>query len=57
MKPNYESISKHCHVMRNFGDVMDEWVSISGIIDYFAENQDIFSKYNGTNNLTFNIVL
>ncbi len=43
--------------MRNFGDVMDEWVSISGIIDYFAENQDIFSKYNGTNNLTFNIVL
>ncbi len=41
--------------MRDFGEIMDSWVSVNGIIDYFAENQDI-SKYYGINNLTFNIV-
>jgi hypothetical protein len=55
MNPNYDVISKHCHVFRNYGDILDAWWSVDGIINHYAEHHDIFSKYNGINEFTLNI--
>ncbi len=55
MNPNYDVISKHCHVFRNYGDILDAWWSVDGIINHNAEHHDIFSKYNGINEFTLNI--
>lgn len=32
---------------RNFDDIQDSWESVLSIIDFYAKNQDIFSKYHG----------
>ncbi len=55
MTPNYDAISKYCHVFRNYGDIFDAWWSVDGIINHYAEQQDIFSKYNGINEFTLNV--
>ncbi len=55
MTSNYDVISKHCHVFRNYGDILDAWWSVDGIINHNAEHHDIFSKYNGINEFTLNI--
>ncbi len=55
MTPNYDAISKRCHVFRNYGDILDAWSSVDGIINHYAEHQDIFSNCNGINEFTLNI--
>jgi len=47
--PNYDAVTKTCNLFRNFGDVYDSWDDILNIIDFYAKNQDLFSKYNGIN--------
>ena len=47
IKPDYEAISKTCHVFRNEKDVLDNWDSISRIIEYYGQNNEEFMKHNG----------
>lgn len=46
-RPDYESISQHCNLWRNFNDIDDSWQSILSIIDFYAKNQDDFANYHG----------
>lgn len=45
--PDYDAIAKTCNLFRNFNDVYDSWDDILSIIDFYASNQDLFTKYNG----------
>ena len=45
--PDYQSISKHCNLWRNFNDIDDSWQSVLSIIDFYAQNQDDFERYHG----------
>lgn len=45
--PDYESISRHCNLWRNFDDIGDSWASVTSIMDYYAEIQDILIPFNG----------
>lgn len=47
LKANFSIIKKECNLWRTFWDIHDNWDSVSGIIDFFAKNQDEFSQYNG----------
>jgi hypothetical protein len=47
MKPNYDAITKYCHVFRNHYDISDSWGSVDSIIQFYGENNEQFSKYNG----------
>ncbi len=47
INPNYDAITKYCHVFRNYGDVGDSWGSVDSIIKFYGENNEHFSKYNG----------
>ncbi len=47
INPNYDAITKYCHVFRNYGDVADSWGSVDGIIRFYGDNNEHFSKYNG----------
>ncbi|XP_054159455.1 alpha-N-acetylgalactosaminidase-like [Oppia nitens] len=44
---NYEAVAKTCHVFRNFGDIADSWSSIESTINFYGDNYDMFSKYQG----------
>jgi hypothetical protein len=46
-RPDYESISKHCNLWRNFNDIDDSWQSVLSIIDFYAEHQDDFAQTHG----------
>jgi alpha-N-acetylgalactosaminidase len=37
-KPNYNLISQHCNLWRNFDDIDDSWVSVLSIIDYYGSS-------------------
>ncbi len=47
INPDYDAIAKTCNLFRNFNDVYDSWDDILSIIDFYASNQDLFTKYNG----------
>ncbi len=47
INPNYDAITKYCHVFRNHDDISDSWGSVDGIIKFYGENNELFSKYNG----------
>jgi alpha-galactosidase len=47
MTINYDSIAKHCNLWRNYNDIEFSWGSVLGIIDFYAQNQVMFSKING----------
>ncbi|CAG2111680.1 unnamed protein product [Medioppia subpectinata] len=47
IKINYQAIADTCHVFRNYGDVAQNWGSIESIINYYGDNNDLFTKYNG----------
>ena len=40
-QPNYTYIGTICNLWRNFDDIDDSWESVSSIIDYYGDNQDI----------------
>ncbi|XP_028968951.1 alpha-N-acetylgalactosaminidase [Galendromus occidentalis] len=46
-KPDYNSISKHCNLWRNFDDIADSWQSVTKIMDYYAKVQDDLIPYSG----------
>jgi alpha-N-acetylgalactosaminidase len=50
IQPNYPAVAKTCNLYRNNGDVSDSWDSISSIIDFYGDNSQEFSKYNGPGN-------
>ncbi|XP_043244616.1 alpha-N-acetylgalactosaminidase-like isoform X3 [Amphibalanus amphitrite] len=41
MTPDYASIAKHCNLWRNYDDIQDSWASVTTIIDYYGDNQDV----------------
>jgi hypothetical protein len=45
--PNYDAITKYCHVFRNHDDIADNWKSVDSIIQFYGEHNEQFSKYNG----------
>ncbi|CAM6031765.1 unnamed protein product, partial [Sphagnum compactum] len=46
--PNYDAVVKTCNIFRNYEDIFDLWNPyVTQIIDYYAANQELFSKYNG----------
>ncbi|GIY49303.1 alpha-N-acetylgalactosaminidase [Caerostris extrusa] len=47
LEPNYKLISKHCNLWRNYHDIQDSWESISRIIDFFGDNQEVISLHVG----------
>ncbi len=47
INPNYDAITKYCHVFRNHGDIVDTWGSVDSIIQFYGEHNEQFSKYNG----------
>ncbi len=47
INPNYDAITKYCHVFRNHGDISDHWSSVDSIIKFYGDNNEHFSKYNG----------
>ncbi|CAH1268336.1 NAGA [Branchiostoma lanceolatum] len=38
---NYTAIGDHCNMWRNYGDIQDSWDSVTNIIDWYGNNQDI----------------
>ena len=40
-QPDYASIAKHCNLWRNYDDIQDSWSSVTAIIDYYGDNQDV----------------
>jgi hypothetical protein len=47
INPNYDAITKYCHVFRNHDDINDHWSSVDSIIKFYGEHNEQFSKYNG----------
>ncbi|XP_074593757.1 alpha-N-acetylgalactosaminidase-like [Brevipalpus obovatus] len=45
--PDYPNIAAHCNLWRNFDDIENNFKSIQGIMDFYAQNQDEFSAING----------
>ena len=43
MKVNYTNIALNCNLWRNYGDIQDSWDSVTGIVDYYGDNQDLFA--------------
>ena len=41
LQPNYTFIGSVCNLWRNFDDIDDSWESVTSIIDYYGDNQDI----------------
>ncbi|XP_048483935.1 alpha-N-acetylgalactosaminidase [Plutella xylostella] len=48
--PDYESISRHCNLWRNWGDIDDSWSSMKEIMTWFGDNQDRFAHFAGPGN-------
>lgn len=44
---NYKKIAEHCNLWRNWGDIDDSYSAVKTISNYFAKQQDYFSKYAG----------
>ncbi|KPP57728.1 Alpha-galactosidase A-like [Scleropages formosus] len=40
-QPNYTAIRQYCNHWRNYADVYDAWTSVTGILDWTAEHQDL----------------
>nr|CAI5822227.1 unnamed protein product [Callosobruchus analis] len=47
MKSNYTALQQTCNLWRNWKDIEDEWVSVTGIVDWFAGNQDRLAPFAG----------
>ncbi|XP_028671755.1 alpha-galactosidase A [Erpetoichthys calabaricus] len=45
--PNYTDIREHCNQWRNSGDVFDSWKSVTGIIDWTANHQQLLVPFAG----------
>ncbi|KAI3378671.1 hypothetical protein SNEBB_005599 [Seison nebaliae] len=45
--PDYEKISKTCHLYRNYNDVSNSLDSIESIINWYTNNQDNLINYHG----------
>ena len=41
LQPNYSYIGSVCNLWRNFDDIDDSWASVSSVIDYYGDNQDV----------------
>ncbi|XP_065837256.1 alpha-N-acetylgalactosaminidase-like [Oscarella lobularis] len=50
MKVNYTNIAAHCNLWRNYADIADSWQSVTGIIDFYGTNQDMFAPAAGPGN-------
>ncbi|GFR30298.1 alpha-N-acetylgalactosaminidase [Trichonephila clavata] len=46
-KPDYQLVSRHCNLWRNFHDIQDSWESIVAIIDFFGDNQEVLTAHVG----------
>jgi alpha-N-acetylgalactosaminidase len=44
---NYSAVADTCHVYRNAGDIGQTWQSVQSIINFYGDNNDLFSKYSG----------
>lgn len=47
IEPNYQLVSMHCNLWRNFHDIQDSWESIVAIIDFFGDNQEVLTAHVG----------
>uniref|UniRef100_T1GXA4 Alpha-galactosidase n=1 Tax=Megaselia scalaris TaxID=36166 RepID=T1GXA4_MEGSC len=45
--PNYELMTEHCNLWRNWDDIQDSYTSLIGIMDYFAKNQERIQPHSG----------
>jgi hypothetical protein len=43
----YPELAKICNLWRQFDDIQNSWDSMLSIVDYWGDNQDVFSKYSG----------
>ncbi|KAF6026996.1 NAGA [Bugula neritina] len=42
--PPYDVIAEHCNIWRNYGDIQDNWDSVSSIINHYGDNADKFAE-------------
>ncbi|XP_019625343.1 PREDICTED: alpha-N-acetylgalactosaminidase-like isoform X2 [Branchiostoma belcheri] len=47
IKVDYSSLEKHCNMWRNYDDIQDSWDSVTGIIDWYGDNQNILAPAAG----------
>lgn len=50
IKVNYTNIALNCNLWRNYADIQDSWDSVTGIIDYYGNSQDLFAWAAGPGN-------
>jgi len=36
--------TEHCNIWRNYGDIQDNWDSVSSIINHYGDNADKFAE-------------
>eukprot|EP00058_Branchiostoma_floridae_P015500 XP_002600988.1 hypothetical protein BRAFLDRAFT_232493 [Branchiostoma floridae] len=44
---DYSVLAKHCNAWRNYDDIQDSWDSVTHIIDWFGDNQDVLAPAAG----------
>ncbi|XP_035682064.1 alpha-N-acetylgalactosaminidase-like isoform X3 [Branchiostoma floridae] len=47
IKVDYSVLAKHCNAWRNYDDIQDSWDSVTHIIDWFGDNQDVLAPVAG----------
>ncbi|XP_066287886.1 alpha-N-acetylgalactosaminidase-like isoform X4 [Branchiostoma lanceolatum] len=47
IKVDYSVLGKHCNAWRNYDDIQDSWDSVTHIIDWFGDNQDVLAPAAG----------
>ncbi|XP_067663985.1 alpha-N-acetylgalactosaminidase-like [Haliotis asinina] len=48
--PDYQTIADNCNIWRNFDDIQDSWDSVKGIISFYGDDKDNFTKFAGPGN-------
>lgn len=44
---NYNLLTQHCNLWRNYVDIEDSWQSVTHIMDYYAMKQDYWQHLAG----------
>ncbi|XP_078682951.1 alpha-N-acetylgalactosaminidase-like isoform X9 [Branchiostoma floridae x Branchiostoma belcheri] len=47
IKVDYSVLEKHCNMWRNYDDIQDSWDSVTGIIDWYGDNQNVLAPAAG----------
>jgi hypothetical protein len=46
-KIDFKGMREHCNGWRFYEDIADNWQSVTGIIDFYTKNVEVYKNYNG----------